>query len=143
MKISLQSVLQDFNNKDINQYLGSDSNEPETLDYSKVAMLILLWTFGFSMIGALYSIFMAENFISKIVGLIMFLVCGYGLMSFIKEKSNLDLLAAYFDDLSESAKYEVIQAIVNNNALASSVFIKIVENLLNIVIKKMIKSYAS
>lgn len=135
MKISLKSVSRKYDESTINSSFGpDDTSNKKSFDYNRTAMNLLLFIFAASMIVSQISIVLAEDIPEKLFGLFWFLLCGYGLIVLLREKSNLELISQSFDSLSGSAKQELISSILESQSISSSKFLDLLESMLNKIV---------
>jgi hypothetical protein len=132
MIISLEALARRYEVKPDTRF--SNENKVESWQYNKFAITLILFLSAlFSLIGiALVLLAMASSSVDVAAFGILFFVIGcYQTLATVKEKSNLDLLTAHFDGLSESAKQELLTLIIHSNAIASRGLFKFIEKLLN------------
>jgi len=111
--------------------LGSENRPlPVKLDYSRTAMSILISILSLVALLGLYEVWASEDATSLGGGLALIAFGTYGLISFLKEKANLDLLANAFDDLPSDAKANIIAIIAKSNSSSSSRLVGLIERLL-------------
>lgn len=119
--------------------LGRKSIKAEPWKYSKVGMWgVLLCSGAVGIAGLAICIVSAarDRAGSTYVGLLVFLVGMYLMISAVKEKSNLDLIDEHFDNLSIETKDELLRTLVKGNAGSSRDILNLIEKLINLVSKK-------
>lgn len=100
--------------------------------YDKSVMWVIL---GFGIAVACLSLvalalgLVKENYTSFGFSLVLFGVAQYLLIATVKEKANLDLLTIHFENLSESARNEILTTLAVQNAGASKGLLEFIETI--------------
>ena len=119
--------------------LGRKGVGAQAFGYSKVGMWgVLLCSGGLAITGLVICIVSALNDRTSLIyaGLLILMIGIYLMISAVKEKANLDLIACNFKNLSAESMDELLRTLVKSNAGASRDVLGLIEKLINVVFNK-------
>lgn len=118
--------------------LGRRSSKIQDVKYNKVGMwAVLVCSFGLSISGLAFCIVSAlrDNLPLVFAGVLILMIGNYLTIAAVKEKSNLDLIAAEFKNLSAESRDELLEILVKENIGSTGGILKLIEMVMNFVFK--------